>query len=90
MEIYLRLGSLGGNIGEIYHFALGDVSGTPNLGIELTGYMIDLVKQKLVEKKIRPTLFLSLSFLSRKLGKTEKIWRIWAGISEDSSGDLEA
>ena len=35
MEIYLRLGCLGGNIGGFYHFGLGDGSGTPSLGINL-------------------------------------------------------
>ena len=36
LEIYLRLECLGGNIGEIYHFALGDVFGTPSLEINLS------------------------------------------------------
>ena len=36
LEIYLRIECLGGNIGEVYHFALGDVFRTPSLGINLS------------------------------------------------------
>ena len=35
MEIYLRLGCLGGNNGGFYHFGLGDGSGTPSPEINL-------------------------------------------------------
>ena len=48
LEIYLRLECLGGDIGEIYHFALGDVFGTPSLEVTL----------KLKLNKTKPRKFL--------------------------------
>ena len=35
LEIYFRLECLEGNMGEIYHFALGDVFGTLSLEVTL-------------------------------------------------------
>ena len=63
----MRLGCLGGNIGGFYHFGLGDGSGTPSLGINLTG-KLDI--RKLLEEKHKPTKSLYLSSLSR-LRKTK-------------------
>ena len=51
MEIYLRLGRLGGNIGGFYHFGLGDGSDTPSLRINLID-KLDI--EKLLEDK-QPT-----------------------------------
>ena len=64
MEIYLRLGCLGGNVGGFYHFGLGDGSGTPNLGINLTSKLD--IRKLLEENANRRKLYLSSLSLSRK------------------------
>ena len=45
----MKLESLGGNIGEIYHFALGDVFGTPSLEVTLKLKLNKTKFRKLVE-----------------------------------------
>ena len=99
MEIYLRLGCLGGNIGGFYHFGLGDGSGTPSLGINLMG---KLNIKKLLEEKHKPTKSFYLSSLSRSRktkGRKEntenrgnkleflrlvvRIWRFSSGVNQE-------
>ena len=60
MEIYLRLGCLGGNIGGFYRFGLGDGSGTPSLGVNL---MSGTKARKPLGKRINRPYFSSFSLV---------------------------
>ena len=69
----MRLGCLGGNIGGFYRFGLGDVSGTPSLGINLKD-KLDL-RKSLEENTNRQSIPLSAHLHAQrkpKEGKTQK------------------
>ena len=74
LEIYLWLECLGENIGEIYHFALGDVFGSPSLEVTLESKLNKTKHRIIWNSPNRPILSPSLGF-SSTLGGLVTSWR---------------